>query len=141
MAAPDIRHSGTILRIESAGVVVRIVSQSACGSCAARAACGLAEATEKEIEVAVADPSAYAVGEQVEVGVRRNLGMKAVAIAYGGALAVLLAALFVTVGLLGRSEGEGIAATVAAVALYYAALWLLRDKIAHTIQFTITKHP
>ena len=140
MAATDIRHNGTIATVSATGVVVRITAQSACSACAARAACGMAEAVDKKIEVMVENPSEYTVGEEVVVAVRRHLGLTAVAIAYGGALLVLLAALFATVELLGWSEGAGIAATVAALALYYGALWLLRDKIAHTIQFTITKH-
>lgn len=136
----EIRHNGTIERIDGATVSVRITSRSACSACAARAACGMAEAVEKRIEVVVPEPAAYAVGEAVTVGVRRNLGLKAVALAYGGALVVLLGTLAATVGGLGWSEGAGIAATLGAVALYYFALWLLRKRIAHTIQFTITKN-
>lgn len=138
--AKEIQHSGTIERIVGATVSVRITSRSACSACAAKAACGMAEAAEKSVEVQVADPAAYAVGETVRVGVRRNLGLKAVALAYGGALAVLLATLVLTVGLLGWSDGAGIAATIGAVVLYYFILWLLRERISHTIQFTITKN-
>ena len=135
-----IEHTGRVLRTEGDKVFVAITSNSACSGCRAREACGVSESAEKIIEVETPAAADYAVGEEVVVAVRRHLGLTAVAIAYGGALLVLLAALFATVELLGWSEGAGIAATVAALALYYGALWLLRDKIAHTIQFTITKH-
>ncbi len=138
--AVEIFHSGTVDRVEGTTVRVRILSKSACGSCAARTACGLAEATDKLIDVVTPEAGRYAVGDAVTVGVRRNLGLRAVALGYVGALAVLLAALVVTVGVLGWSEGAGAAATFGAVALYYVILWLFRERIAHTIQFTITKN-
>ena len=140
MAANDIRHSGTIEQVGPSEVVVRIQSRSACGACTARSGCAMAETADKRIVIAVDDASDYRAGQEVEVCARPHQGLKAVAICYVGALVVLLAALFTTIGLLGWSEGAGIGATVAAVALYYGAVWLLRDKIAHTIQFSITKH-
>lgn len=138
--AKEILHSGTVDRIEGTTVRVRILSRSACGSCAARAACGLAEATDKLIDVETAEADRYAAGDAVTVGVRRNMGLRAVALGYVGALAVLLATLVATIGLLGWSDGAGAAATLGAVALYYVILWLFRKRIAHTIQFTITKN-
>lgn len=121
-------------------VVVRITSRSACGSCAARAACGLAEAQEKLIEVKTADAARYAVGDEVTVGVKPYIGAKAVGLAYVGALVVLILALVLSVGVFGVSEGVGVLITLAAVALYYGVLWLVKDKIEHTIQFTINKN-
>ncbi len=136
----EIWHSGVVDRVEGRKVVVRITSRSACGSCAARQACGLAEATEKQVEVYTDAAADYHAGDTVEVGVKKNIGGKAVALAYGGALVVLLATLVLAITVLGLNEGVAILTTVGAVALYYAVLWLLRDRIEHTIQFSITKH-
>lgn len=136
----EIWHSGVVDRIEGRKVVVRITSRSACGSCAARQACGLAEATEKLVDVYTDRAAEYAAGDAVEVGVKKNIGGKAVALAYGGALVVLIAALVLSIVVLGLTEGVAILVTVGAVALYYAVLWLMRDKIEHTIQFSITKN-
>ena len=138
--AEVIEHSGAVERTEAGKVFVRIVSHSACGSCSARQACGLAEAQEKIVEVATPDAAQFAPGEAVTVGVRRRIGMLSVALAYGGALVVLLAVLLTTVGLVGWSEGRGALASLGAVALYYMVLWLFRRRIEHTIQFTITKN-
>ncbi len=138
--AQTVLHDGTVDGVEGAAVRVRITSRSACGSCAARAACGLAEATEKIVEVVTPEAARYAVGDRVTVGVQRHMGLKAVALGYVGALVVLVGVLALTVGGLGWSDGAGAAATLGAVALYYAALWLFRKRIAHTIQFTITKN-
>lgn len=136
----EIWHSGVVDRVEGRKVVVRITSRSACGSCAARQACGLAEATEKQIELYTDAAAEYAAGDSVQVGVRKNIGGRAVLLAYGGALAVLLITLVLSIVLFCLSEGMAIVVTVAAVAAYYGVLWLMRDKIEHTIQFSITKN-
>ncbi len=139
MAAP-IEHTGRVDRVEAGTVYVTITSSSACGSCKARQACGLAETQEKTIVVKCADTTAYAAGDAVTVGVRRSAGALAVVLGYVGALVVLMGALLVTVGALGWNEGAGALAALGAVAVYYIALWALRNRIENTIQFTITKN-
>lgn len=135
----QIEHSGVVERTAGGTVYVKITSRSACGACKARQACGLAEAEEKTVEVHAADAAEYAPGDAVTVGVKRRAGGLAVALAYVGALVVLLAVLVVSIGVLGWSEGRGALASLAAVVVYYGVLWLFRGKIEHTIQFTITK--
>ena len=130
-----IEHSGVVERTERGAVHVRITSRSACGSCKARQACGLAEAQEKVVVVATPEAASFAAGDAVSVGVRRSAGMRAVVLAYVGALAVLMAA----IAGMGWSEGAGALAAIAGVGVYYFVLWLFRAKIEHTIQFTITK--
>lgn len=134
-----IEHSGVVERTERDTVYVRITSRSACGTCKARQACGLAEAQDKIVTVATPEAGQYAVGGEVMVGVRRSAGVRAVVLAYVGALAVLLAVLAGTIAVAGWSEGAGALAAIAGVGVYYFVLWLFRRKIEHTIQFTITK--
>lgn len=134
-----IEHVGVVERTERGAVYVRITSRSACGTCSARQACGLAEAQDKIVVVTTPCAASFAVGEDVSVGVRRSAGMRAVVLAYVGALAVLLAVLVGTIAVAGWSEGAGALAAIAGVGVYYFALWLFRRKIEHTIQFTITK--
>lgn len=134
-----IEHSGVVERTERDTVYVRITSRSACGTCKARQACGLAEAQDKIVAVATPEAGQYAVGGEVMVSVRRSAGVRAVVLAYVGALAVLLAVLAGTIAVAGWSEGAGALAAIAGVGVYYFVLWLFRRKIEHTIQFTITK--
>ena len=134
-----IEHSGVVERTEGDTVYVRITSRSACGSCKARQACGLAEAQDKIVTVATPGAAEYAAGDAVTVGVRRSAGMRAVVLAYVGALAVLMAVLVAAIAGMGWSEGAGALAAIAGVGVYYFVLWLFRPKIEHTIQFTITK--
>ena len=134
-----IEHIGTVERVEGDVVTVKIVARSACGACTARAACGMGESQEKLFEIPTADAASYAAGDEVTVGVRKNVAGMAVALGYGGALAVLVAMLVITVGWLGLSEGQGAAASLGAVTGYYIALWALRNKIDKKIHFTINK--
>ncbi|WP_295940422.1 SoxR reducing system RseC family protein [uncultured Alistipes sp.] len=137
----QIEHTGVVERAERDTVLVKITSHSACGSCKARQACGLAEAQDKIVVVKNSGPGEqYAPGENVTVGVRRSTGAVAVALAYVGALVVLLAVLFTGIGALGWSEGSSALAALLGVGLYYCILWLFRNKIEHTIHFTITKN-
>ncbi len=140
MAEAIIEHEGIVERVEAGSVHVKITSRSACGSCAARQACGLAEAQEKIVVVPTSDAANYVPGDVVRVGVRRRAGLKAVAMAYVGALAVLLGTLVVGLEGLGWGEGRSALAALAAVTVYYVVLWLLRRKIEQTIHFTITKN-
>ena len=134
-----IEHSGVVERTDGDTVYVRITSRSACGSCKARQACGLAEAQDKIVTVATPGAAEYAAGDAVTVGVRRSAGIRAVVLAYVGALAVLMAVLVAAIAGMGWSEGAGALAAIAGVGVYYFVLWLFRTKIEHTIQFTITK--
>lgn len=136
--AQEIQHSGTVVGCAPGKVQVRITSRSACGSCAAKQACGLAEATEKIVEVYTASWSSFQAGDSVLVGVKQRIGMKAVGLAYVGALAVLMVALVVAIEVLHLSDGIAIVVALAALALYYGMLWLFRNRIEKTIQFTIT---
>ncbi len=134
-----IEHEGVVADVAPGRVRVRITSRSACGACQARAACGMAEAQEKLVDVATPHAAEFVAGEAVCVGVRRAAGALAVLLAYVGALAVLVGALCIASLGAGWSDGASAAAGLVAVGLYYGLLWLVRAKIEHTIQFTITK--
>ena len=138
--AQIIEHTGTVERVEGDVVTVRIVARSACGACTARAACGMGESQEKLIKVPTRDAANYSAGDQVTVGVYRNMATMAVLLGYGGALVVLVAMLAITIGVLGLSEGQGAAASLGAVTGYYLALWAMRRRIDKKIHFTINKH-
>ena len=137
--AQIIEHNGTVAGVAGDVVTVRIVARSACGACTARAACGMGESQEKMLEIRTPDAPAYAVGDEVTVGVWRNMAGMAVALGYGGALAVMVAALVLCTTVFGTGDGAAVAWTLGAVAAYYACLWAFRNRIERKIHFTITK--
>lgn len=98
----------------------------------------MGEAQEKVIEVRTPRAAEYVCGQQVTVSVGQRMGVTAVVLAYVVPFVFLLGALGVS-SALGIPEGVAALAALGAVAIWYLLLWLLRRKIEHTIQFTITK--
>ncbi|MBQ6015963.1 MAG: SoxR reducing system RseC family protein [Bacteroidales bacterium] len=135
MSAPEISHIGKIVAIDADFITVEIVAESACATCHAAGMCGTADATHKAITVP-ATVGNWAVGQEVQVLLKRSMGFKAVWLAYAIPLAVLLAVLL---GLNAAGVGELASGLVAigAVALYYLVLLLFRDKLRNEYSFYI----
>lgn len=133
-----ITHRGEVRKVGPGVVQVAIVASGACHACRARELCGMGESQEKLIDVTLADSSHFSVGDVVEVGEEQQMALRAVLVAYVGALVVLLGVLL---GALQAGLAEGLAAlmALAGVALYYAGVYLLRRRIETKIHFTITK--
>ena len=135
MSSPEISHIGKIVAIDPDFITVEIVAESACATCHAAGMCGTADATHKAITVP-ATVGNWAVGQEVQVLLKRSMGFKAVWLAYAIPLAVLLAVLL---GLNAAGVGELASGLVAigAVALYYLVLLLFRDKLRNEYSFYI----
>ena len=133
-----IKHRGIVEKIDGSHVVVRIVQTSACSTCSAKGLCNASESKEKQIDVYEVNP-AYRIGEEVVLCGSTSMGMKAVFLAFGIPVLLLLAALFVTMRI---TDGDALlAATVALLAVvpYYVVLYLMKDKMNKTFSFVIEK--
>ena len=139
MKQPEqIEHKGVVRSVEQGVVRVAIVVNEACGSCASRKACSMGQSEKREITVYTADACNYSVGEQVEVGAKQSLGVVAVLLCYVVPLVVLVASLATTIGY-GVTEGVSAIVSLVATLLYYAVLYLFRNRISKRIIFTINK--
>ena len=136
--ADIIKHRGIVEKIDGSHIVVRIVQTSACSACNAKGLCNASESKEKQIDVYEVNP-AYRIGEEVILCGTTSMGMKAVFLAFGIPVFLLLAALFVTMRV---TDGDALlSAIVALVAVvpYYAVLYLMKDKMNKTFSFVIEK--
>ena len=136
--ADIIKHRGIVEKIDGSHVVVRIVQTSACSACSAKGLCNASESKEKQIDVYEVNP-AYRIGEKVVLCGSTSMGMKAVFLAFGIPVLLLLAALFVTMRI---TDGDALlAAAVALLAVvpYYVVLYLMKDKMNKTFSFVIEK--
>ena len=136
--ADIIKHRGIVEKIDGSHVVVRIVQTSACSACSAKGLCNASESKEKQIDVYEVNP-AYRIGEEVVLCGSTSMGMKAVFLAFGIPVLLLLAALFVTMRI---TDGDALlAAAVALLAVvpYYVVLYLMKDKMNKTFSFVIDK--
>lgn len=136
--ADIIKHRGIVEKIDGSHIVVRIVQTSACSACSAKGLCNASESKEKQIDVYEVSPS-YRIGEEVVLCGTTSMGMKAVFLAFGIPVLLLLAALFVTMRV---TDGDALlSAVVALVAVvpYYAVIYLMKDKMNKTFSFVIEK--
>lgn len=117
---------------------VEIVSESACGACHAKGLCSLGDAKVKVVELPTSGWSDIKVGDEVDVVLKASMGHKAVFLAYLIPLVILVAALL---GLTSAGVPElwsGLTA-IAAVAVYYFCLWLMRGRLRNEYIFNIKK--
>ena len=134
----NLEHKGIVLSINGERIDVSILSESACATCKVKSACGMSETEEKVVSIFTHDAPAYRVGEQVVVSVTRNMGLRAVFLAYVVPFLVLLVSLLVLLEA-GLSEAAAGLISLGVLALYYIVLWLMRRRIEREINFNIRK--
>lgn len=139
MATNNVTHSGRVIGVFRDTVTVAVESSEACGSCASRSACSLGvQSNTRNILITTPDASSFSVGEIVTVATRTQMGLLAVLLCYAVPAVVLVTVLAAAV-LCGVSEGVAALISLGSVAIYYGILWLVRDKLAQKISFTIEK--
>lgn len=133
-----IEHEGIIEKINGESVTVRLLQQSACSSCHAKGACMAADVKEKRVDI-TDDTGSYAENERVMIEGKEVIGYKAVLWAFFLPLIILITILVVTLTLWSFSEMEAAISSIAALVPYYILLYLLRNKMAASFQFSIKK--
>lgn len=136
--ANQLQHRGVVERIEADTIYVSVVPESACAGCHAKGICG-ERGEKREIVVKTCYAAEYAVGERVVVALERNsMGVLSVVWCYVLPLVVLLGVLFGTKSF-GVEDGVAALSSMAAMALYFVALYLMRKMFERKIKFTIIK--
>ena len=133
-----VSHKGTIVEISEGNIKVEIINKSMCAACHAKGFCSAGDTKDKIIDVLYYNNGEYAVGDVVEVVMRKSMGFKAVWISYVIPLAILLIFLL-TLQTAGFSELQAGVGALLAVSLYYIGVYLLRGKLADKFIFTIAK--
>ena len=122
MKEGEISHTGRIVSIDPAITKVEIVRSDACGDCHARELCGYGDARVKIVDVPTDAFAMLQPGQEVQLCLKRSMGLKAVWVSYVIPLILLMAAI-----LAATAAGAGELATglcgIGAVALYYLALF------------------
>ena len=132
----SISHEGVITKITDDELEIKILAQSACAACHAKSACGMGEQAEKILTVPRPKDRAFDINQKVNVRMAIGQGNKAAVLAYLIPIVLLLAVLFVCLGL---SMDEGLAALISIVALvpYYIVLYLRRDKLKQMFDYIV----
>ena len=136
--ADIIKHRGIVEKIDGSHIVVRIVQTSACSACSAKGLCNASESKEKQIDVYEANPS-YQIGEEVMVCGTTSMGMRAVLLAFGVPLLILVLALGVSMKLTDEDALLSSGIALVSVVPYYIGIYFCKDRLNRTFSFTIEK--
>lgn len=134
----SLQHRGVVESVADDTVIVSVMPESACAGCHAKSVCG--ERGEKR-EIVVKTPYAaeYKPGERVVVALEhKRMGLISVVWSYVLPLIVLVGVLF-GVKAFGVEDGIAALSSMAAMSLYYVALYLMRKMFDKKIKFTIIK--
>ena len=131
-----ISHEGIVTKITDDELEIKILAQSACAACHAKSACGMGEQAEKTLTVPKPKDKEFVHNQKVNVKMAIGQGNKAAVLAYLLPIILLLAVLFVCIGL---GLGEGLSAIISFISLvpYYIVLYLRRDKLKRQFEYTI----
>ena len=131
-----ISPEGIVTKITDDELEIKILAQSACAACHAKSACGMGEQAEKILTVPRPKDKEFTINQKVNVRMAIGQGNKAAVLAYLIPIILLLAVLFVCLGL---GINDGLAALISIVALvpYYIVLYLSRDKLKEKFEYHI----
>ncbi len=115
---------------------IKIISQSACAACHAKSACGMGEQAEKILTVPRPKGQEFHLFQKVNVVMKVGQGNKAAVLAYLIPILLLLAVLFVCLGL-GLNDGLSALISIVALIPYYIVLYLCRDKLRKQFEYII----
>ena len=132
-----VSHEGVVTKITDDKLEIKILAQSACAACHAKSACSMSEQAEKILTVPRPEGQEFQLLQKVNVRMAVGQGNKAAILAYLIPIILLLAVLFVCLGL---GLGEGLAALISIVALvpYYIVLYLKRDALKKKFEYFIS---
>lgn len=130
-------HSGFISKINSDSVMVTLEQNIHCDSCRAKSSCGISESNTKEVEV-INSKDSFKINEEVNVVLKKALGLKAVFWAYIFPFILMFSTLLLASGFM----GELIAGLLSLLILipYYLTLYFLKNKLKSAFQISILKH-
>ncbi|MBN1951623.1 MAG: SoxR reducing system RseC family protein [Bacteroidales bacterium] len=136
-SASCIEQKGVIERIENGQASVRLAVFQACAHCHSKSACGVADESTRNIEIALPDEN-YSIGEQVMIGMKRHLGIRATFLAYVFPFLLVMIVLILLTTLHLNELLSGIFSLISLVP-YFILLYLFRDRLDRTFTFTLRK--
>lgn len=136
MSEETVSHEGVITKIDGDTLEIKIIAQSACAACHAKSACTMSDQTEKVLTVPKPEGQEFQLFQKVKVVMAVGQGNKAAILAYLVPIILLLAALFICLGI---GLSEGLAALIGIIVLipYYFILYLRRDQLKKKFDYRI----
>ena len=136
--ADIIKHRGIVEKVDGTHITVCIVQTSACATCSAKGLCNASESKEKQIDVYEVNPS-YQIGEEVVLCGTTSMGMRAVLLAFGVPLLIVMIALGVSMKMTDDNALFSSFIALLSVIPYYIVIYACKEKLNRTFSFTIEK--
>lgn len=136
MSEETVSHEGVITKIDGDTLEIKIIAQSACAACHAKSACTMSDQAEKVLIVPKPEGQEFQLFQKVKVVMAVGQGNKAAILAYLVPIILLLAALFICLGI-GLSEGLAALIGIAVLIPYYFILYLRRDQLKKKFDYRI----
>jgi len=136
-----IEHDGIVVGINSktGEIKVKLSDAGDCGGCPAAAICSLSGKDGKElVEVETLRPDRFAVGERVRLVGTERMHRRAIVIGTVVPCVAMLAVMVAIYLLTGSQPGAALGGLLATSA-FFAALYMLRDRVRHEFRFSIEK--
>jgi positive regulator of sigma E activity len=130
-----ISYRGIVTNVYPGILQVEIRDETACDACSAQGSCVMSGAREKRIEVPFASGD-YCAGDAVTVVGKSSAGLRATFFAFLLPLILLFVILIIATAL-GLGDHTAALLSLAALAIYYAGLFLFRKRLKQTFTFTI----
>lgn len=131
-----VKHEGIVSRVSKNSITVSLKGNLHCEACNAKSACGVSDSDSKEIEIETPSQT-LELNENVEVFLKKDLGLKAVFWAYVFPFILLFAVLLVASTLF----DEWIAGLLAIGVLipYYLLLHVLKSSFKNAFKVSVSK--
>ena len=131
-----VKHEGVVSKITNDVVTISLKGNINCEACNAKAACGVSESNSKEIEISNSSQT-LKLNENVEVLLKKNLGLKAVFWAYVFPFILMLTVLLIASTLF--QEWIAGLLSIAILIPYYLMLYVLRNTFKKAFKLSILK--
>lgn len=131
-----VAQEGVVTKITEDIITVALKSNSNCEGCRAKAACGVSESNSKEIEITNTNQP-VCLNENVNIFLKKGLGMKAVFWAYLFPFILMISVLIITSSFL-KEWLSGVLA-IAILIPYYFTLYVLKHVFGKVFKVSILK--
>ena len=129
-------HSGLISKISGQTITVNLEQNIHCDSCRAKSSCGISESSTKAVEVLNSKDS-FKINEEVNVVLKKALGLKAVFWAYVFPFILMFSTLIIASNFL----KEWLAGLISLLIIvpYYIVLYFFKNALKSAFQVSILK--
>jgi len=129
-------HSGLISKISGQTITVNLEQNIHCDSCRAKSSCGISESSTKAVEV-LNSKGSFKINEEVNVVLKKALGLKAVFWAYVFPFILMFSTLIIASNFL----KEWLAGLISLLIIvpYYIVLYFLKNALKSAFQVSILK--